>query len=148
MGLEFVFWFLCLLVGMALLTLNTFQLFSILDLEGDALNSYEASSRINSMVIPEFIMQGVFCFIFLLTSNWILFLMALPITVYHAMLYANGKHLVDVTEIFRNLTFEKNLRYFRAGAYVVLLVVVIIRLVLSAFETLRLREGDDLIHLF
>lgn len=125
-----------------------FQLLSLLDLEGDILNSYEASSRINPMVVPEFILQGVFCVIFLLTSHWFMFLMALPITVYNAMLYWNGKHLIDVTEIFRNLNFEKKLRFIRAGSCIALLVVIVIRLSFSAFEALRFREVDDLGHLF
>lgn len=43
------------------------------DLEADYLNPYESSARINSVVIPEFLLHGAFCFLFFVTGHWLFF---------------------------------------------------------------------------
>jgi len=56
------------------------------DLEADFINPYDASSRINYFIVPEFIGQGLLCAFCLLTGHWIMFLMTVPVTCYHVML--------------------------------------------------------------
>lgn len=56
------------------------------DLEADFINPYDASSRINYFIVPEFIGQGLLCAFCLLTGHWIMFLMTVPVTCYHMML--------------------------------------------------------------
>ncbi|GKV34633.1 hypothetical protein SLEP1_g42994 [Rubroshorea leprosula] len=146
MSLDLIFWIVCFVMGLGLVAFTFYQMLCLLDLEADFLNIYEAASQINSVVLPEFILQGVLCAIFLLTWHWFMFLVAAPVALYHVMLYVNGKHLVDVTEIFRNLNQYKKLRYYKLGAYMFLLIVVLTRLTLSAFHYVR--NGDDLVHLF
>ncbi|GLT39712.1 hypothetical protein SLA2020_138880 [Shorea laevis] len=146
MSLDLIFWIVSFIMGLGLVAFTFYQMLCLLDLEADFLNIYEAASQINSVVLPEFILQGVLCAIFLLTWHWFMFLVAAPVTLYHVMWYVNGKHLVDVTEIFTNLNQYKRLRYYKLGAYMLLLIVVLTRLTLSAFYYVR--NGDDLVHLF
>lgn len=95
------------------------------------MNPFESSSRINAVVVPEFILHGVLCGLLLLTGHWIMFLFTLPIACYNASLFLKRQHLIDVTEVFRFLSAEKKYRIIKLGFYLVLFVLVIIR-VLSA----------------
>jgi hypothetical protein len=56
------------------------------DLESDYVNPYDASSKINYFVVPEFIGQGLLCALFLFTGHWFMFLLMLPLTCYHVRL--------------------------------------------------------------
>lgn len=59
------------------------QLLGFSDLEADYMNPYELSSRINSVIIPEYLLHGAFCILFLLTGHWIIFLLSLPLAYYN-----------------------------------------------------------------
>ncbi|KAH0904829.1 hypothetical protein HID58_044332 [Brassica napus] len=116
------------------------------DLEADHMNPFETSTCINRLVLPEFILQGSLCLLFLLTWHWFFFLVSLPVTCYHAMLYNKRRHLVDVTEVFRGIDFEKKLRFTKLGFYISLFILVVFRLTLSVVYSVT--EDDDLLHLF
>jgi len=62
------------------------------------------------------------------------------------MLYKERRYLIDVTEVFRGISFEKKLRYTKLGFYVFLFIMVVFRLTLSAVYSFT--EDDDLLHLF
>ncbi|WZY73879.1 hypothetical protein YC2023_006119 [Brassica napus] len=116
------------------------------DLEADHMNPFETSICINRLVLPEFLLQGSLCLLFLLTWHWFFFLVSLPVTCYHAMLYNKRRHLIDVTEVFRGIDFEKKLRFTKLGFYISLFILVVFRLTLSVVYSLT--EDDDLLHLF
>ncbi|OIV92758.1 hypothetical protein TanjilG_00892 [Lupinus angustifolius] len=80
------------------------------DLEFDYINPYDSSTRINMVVLPEFIIQGVLCCFYLVTGHWLMSLFAAPYLYFNVQLYRQGKHLVDVTEIFNLLSWEKKQR--------------------------------------
>ncbi|XP_050217193.1 protein cornichon homolog 1-like [Mercurialis annua] len=61
------------------------QLLCLTDLEVDHMNSFEATSVVNVWILPEFVLQGVVCILFLLSRHWFLFLFFLPLTCYHLM---------------------------------------------------------------
>ncbi|KAH1069957.1 hypothetical protein GLYMA_03G141500v4 [Glycine max] len=85
MGLDLFFWLvLCLPLNFTLLASTFYQVLILSDLEADFINPYDASSRINYFIVPEFIGQG--------------------------LLYMKQTHLIDVTEVFRLLSAEKKFR--------------------------------------
>ncbi|KAG4393681.1 hypothetical protein GLYMA_03G141500v4 [Glycine max] len=87
MGLDLFFWLvLCLPLNFTLLASTFYQVLILSDLEADFINPYDASSRINYFIVPEFIGQGLLCAFCLLTGHWIMFFMTLPVTCYHVML--------------------------------------------------------------
>ncbi|XP_010265774.1 PREDICTED: protein cornichon homolog 1 [Nelumbo nucifera] len=143
MAWELLLWLISFFVSIALLALVIYQLICLSDLEFDALNPYDTSSRINLVVIPEFVMQGALCTLFLLTWHWFLFLITVPVTFYHVRLYLRRKHLLDVTEIFRLVNEEKKYRMVKLGFYLVLFFIVIYRLVVVAV-TLLIDEDVDM----
>ncbi|XP_015899029.1 protein cornichon homolog 1 isoform X2 [Ziziphus jujuba] len=146
MSWDLIFWIICFAIDLGLLASTFYQLVILTDLEADYINPFESSSRINSLVYPEFIVHGVLCALFLLTWHWFLFLITLPMSAYFVMLFLKRKHLVDVTEVFRLLNAEKRLRKLKLAFYLGLLVIIIFRLTLSAFNSLT--NEEDAVNIF
>ncbi|KAG8382358.1 hypothetical protein BUALT_Bualt05G0069000 [Buddleja alternifolia] len=110
------------------------QLICLADLEFDYINPYDSASRINSVVLPEFISQGVLCFLFLVTGHWVMSLLCIPYLYYNVRLYLRRQHLIDVTEIFNMLNREKKLRLFKLGYIVLLIFMCLFWLIYNALE--------------
>ncbi|ESW34221.2 hypothetical protein PHAVU_001G138400 [Phaseolus vulgaris] len=131
MGLELFFWLIiCFPFHIAFLASTFYQVLMLSDLEADFINPYDASSRINYFIVPEFIGQGLLCAFCLLTGHWIMFLMTVPVTCYHMMLYMKQQHLIDVTEVFRVLNSEKKFRLAKLAYYLTIIIIIVFRLVL------------------
>ncbi|KAM7500212.1 hypothetical protein LguiA_024626 [Lonicera macranthoides] len=134
---EPIFWVIFFIINVLLIASNLYQIVCLSDLEADYMNPYESSSRINAVIIPEMVLTGVFCTLFLLTGHWFMFLITLPITCYNMNLFMKRKHLIDVTEVFRFLNPEKKYRIIKLGFYLLLFVLVIIRMVAAvSFSTM------------
>lgn len=59
------------------------QLMCLADLEFDYINPFDSSSRINKVVMPEFILQAVLSVLFLLSGHWAMFLLSVPMVYYN-----------------------------------------------------------------
>ncbi|KAI4311677.1 hypothetical protein MLD38_036554 [Melastoma candidum] len=118
----------------ALLVVVIYQLMCLADLEFDYINPYDSSSRINKVVLPEFIGQGVLTCFYILTGHWFMALFSLPYLYYNVRLYLSKQHLVDVTEIYNMLKWEKKHRLFKLGHIVFLLFLSLFWLIYSALE--------------
>ncbi|XP_052479661.1 probable protein cornichon homolog 2 [Gossypium raimondii] len=105
------------------------KLMCFIDLEIDYINHYDSAVRINKVVMPEFIIQAVFCLVCLITGHYFLFFPSLPYSYYNFILYRRRKHLVDVTEIFNQLEWEKKQRLIKLGYLIILLIVFIFWLI-------------------
>ncbi|KAL6987080.1 hypothetical protein U1Q18_012839 [Sarracenia purpurea var. burkii] len=86
MAWEAILWVIFFILNMSLIAFNLYQIVCLSDLEADYMNPYESSSRINAVVVPEFVLHGVFCALFLVTGHWAMFLLTLPIAFYNAKL--------------------------------------------------------------
>ncbi|KAL3517019.1 hypothetical protein ACH5RR_023921 [Cinchona calisaya] len=109
-------------------------LMCLADLEFDYINPFDSASKINKVVLPEFITQGVLCFLHLVTRHWIMFLLCLPYLYYNFKLYTQHRHLVDVTEIFNQLPREKKIRLYKLGYLIVLMACSIFWMIWSIVE--------------
>ncbi|CAO2822174.1 unnamed protein product [Amaranthus hypochondriacus] len=83
---DLILWLIALISNIGLLVILIYQIICLSDLEADYLNPYESSTNINSMVLPEFGLQAAFCALFLFTGHWFMFLITLPVTIFHARL--------------------------------------------------------------
>ncbi|KAI9907553.1 hypothetical protein PsorP6_004745 [Peronosclerospora sorghi] len=93
----------------ALTFLNGYWLITLDELELDHLNPADVAKRLNKLVYPEMILHGIFMFLCLLAwAPWV-FLLNLPIAVWHARRVMRNEHLMDPTEILR----YKNLQQAR-----------------------------------
>ncbi|KAJ4727114.1 Cornichon family protein [Melia azedarach] len=111
---------------------SSLQLMCLTDLEVDYINPYDSAARINMLVLPEFVTQGILCTIFLITGHWFLFLLCLPYLYYNVRLYRRRQHLVDVTEIYSQLSWEKKQRFYKLAYLIILLVLCIFWLLWTA----------------
>lgn len=132
MAWQLIFWLYAFVSVIGLIALAAYQLISLSDLEFDYINPYDSSSRINAVIVPEFVVQGVLCILLILTWHWFPLLLMAPITYYHIQLYMKRQHLVDVTEIFRTLNGEKKSRIIKLAFYFSIFIIVIYNLVVSA----------------
>ncbi|OIT02430.1 PREDICTED: protein cornichon homolog 4-like [Nicotiana attenuata] len=127
-------WLLFFFILISLLVMVVFQLMCLSDLEFDYINPYDSATRINGVVLPEFITQGVLCLLYLITGHWFMSLLCVPYMYYNYRLYTRRQHLVDVTEIFNQLDWEKKQRLFKLGYIVLLLFISLFWLIYSALE--------------
>ncbi|XP_059599323.1 protein cornichon homolog 4 isoform X1 [Vitis vinifera] len=118
-------WIFSFFILIALLVLVVYQLMCLADLEFDYINPYDSASRINKVVLPEFITQGVLCLFYSLTGHWFMSLLCGPYLYYNVRLYQRRQHLIDVTEIFNLLNWEKKQRLFKLGYLIFLLFLSI-----------------------
>ncbi|XP_027066337.1 protein cornichon homolog 1-like isoform X2 [Coffea arabica] len=146
MDLEPLLWIIFFLMNMGLIALNLYQIVSLSDLEADYLNPYESSSRINHVVIPEYLLHGAFSILFLLSGHWFFFLATLPAAYINLRKFMKREHLIDVTEVFRVLSVEKKLRVVKLGFYLLLFVLVMTRLVFVTINSAV--DESEATHLF
>ncbi|XP_028762739.1 probable protein cornichon homolog 2 isoform X2 [Neltuma alba] len=104
------------------------------DLEFDYINPYDSSSRINRVVVPEFIMQGVLCLFYLVTGHWVMSLFCAPYLYYNVRSYRRREHLVDVTEIFNSLSWEKKQRLVKLFYLVFILFLSIFWMIYTSLD--------------
>ncbi|KAI4973641.1 hypothetical protein ZWY2020_041422 [Hordeum vulgare] len=108
-------------------------LMCLADLEFDYINPFDSSSRINKVVMPEFIVQALLSALFLLTGHWAMFLISAPMVYYNYTLYQR-QHLVDVTDIFKHLSREKKRRLFKIAVLTILLFLSLFWMIWSVLE--------------
>lgn len=56
------------------------------DLEFDYINPYDSSTRINRVILPEYILEGVLGAFFLVTGHWVMSLFCGPYLYYNVKL--------------------------------------------------------------
>uniref|UniRef100_A0A5B6ZWG5 Uncharacterized protein n=1 Tax=Davidia involucrata TaxID=16924 RepID=A0A5B6ZWG5_DAVIN len=127
-------WLVFFFVLIALVVLVVYQVICLADLEFDYINPYDSASRINRVILPEFVMQGVLCFLYLVTGHWVMCLLSIPYLYYNVRLYMRRQHLLDVTEIFNLLNWEKKQRLFKLGYLIFLLCISLFWMIWSALE--------------
>ncbi|XP_043700055.1 protein cornichon homolog 4-like [Telopea speciosissima] len=127
-------WLLSFFLEIALVGIIVYQLMCLADLEFDYINPYDSTRRINSVVFPEFFTQGILSFLFLVTGHWFMFLLCVPYLYYNVRMYMQRQHLVDITEIFNMLNWEKKQRLVKLAYLVIFLFLTIFWLIYSVLE--------------
>ncbi|KAI4327062.1 hypothetical protein L6164_019564 [Bauhinia variegata] len=127
-------WLISFFLIIGLLVLVTFQLMCLADLEFDYINPYDSSYRINKVILPEFITQGVLCLFYLVTGHWVMALFCIPHLYFNIRLYRRRQHLVDVTEIFNLLSWEKKYRLVKLFYLVFILFLSIFWMIYTSLE--------------
>ncbi|AEE34016.1 hypothetical protein AtNW77_Chr1g0062591 [Arabidopsis thaliana] len=127
-------WIISFLILITLLGLIVYQLISLADLEFDYINPYDSASRINFVVLPESILQGFLCVFYLVTGHWFMALLCVPYLYYNFHLYSRKQHLIDVTEIFNLLDWEKKKRLFKLAYIILTLFLTIFWLIYSTLD--------------
>ena len=99
-GIGFM-WFTSILLGAGLMMVQVFSITLLMDLNQDYTNPIHAARQLNSMWLPEYVIQWVLLVWLLLHGQLLLALLQLPIAAVHAQRYLHRKHEVDQTELLR-----------------------------------------------
>ncbi|XP_027927086.1 protein cornichon homolog 4-like [Vigna unguiculata] len=126
---EVLYWISTFALILTLLCILGYQLLLLVDLEFDYINPYDSTSRINKVVVPEFIVQGILCFVNLIAGHWFIFFLSLPSLYYNVRSYSRREHLADVTEIYNKLNSEKKKLLFKVAYLVAVFVIAVVSLV-------------------
>lgn len=62
------------------------QLMCLADLELDYINPYDSASRINKVVMADFVTQASLCLLHLVAGHWTMFILCLPYVYYNVTL--------------------------------------------------------------
>jgi len=127
-------WLTAFFLVVSLIVLVIYQLMCLADLEFDYINPFDSSSRINKVVMPEFVLQALLSVLFLLSGHWAMFLLSVPMVYYNYTLYQRRQHLVDVTEIFNQLGREKKRRLFKIVSLIILLFLSLFWMIWSVLS--------------
>ncbi|KAF2571326.1 hypothetical protein F2Q70_00001567 [Brassica cretica] len=137
-------WIISFLILITLVGFIVYQLICLADLEFDYINPYDSASRINFVVLPEFFLQGFLCFFYLVTGHWFMALLGVPYLYYNFQLYSKRQHLVDVTEIFNLLDWEKKKRLFKLAYMILTLFLTIFCFFINNLVSLPFTRPDQI----
>lgn len=106
----FMFAIVALLLGILM-----FALITLSDLESDLVNPHDCAVRLNSLLLPEIVLQSMLCTFFMVTLSVTGTVTNLPLLVYNLRMFFCGKMELDVTEIFKQLPGEKRQRMVKVS---------------------------------
>ncbi|EEB94173.1 hypothetical protein MPER_07057, partial [Moniliophthora perniciosa FA553] len=98
-GAGWLFLF-AVLMAAALLFCMVFFIIMFSDLECDYINPIDLCNKLNQFVLPENIAHAFLTLLFLISGQWMAFLLNAPLLVFNANKIRNKNHMYDATEIF------------------------------------------------
>ncbi|KYQ93309.1 hypothetical protein DLAC_05976 [Tieghemostelium lacteum] len=116
-----------------LIALAVYQLLLLTDLEGNDINSIEFSRRMNKIILPEYIMHAVFTVWYMLTFRFIIFLLNLPVLVYHYLRYQERQHRIDPTKVYQMTSKLGNHLMLKLVFYMVMFFIYLFILLYCLF---------------
>ena len=134
MGFDLISWLLSFFLLIVILAIVVYQLMCLADLEFDYINPYDSAARINRVILPEFVGQAALSFLFLISGHWVMFFSSLPYLYYNAKIYSRRRHLIDITEIFNLLNWEKKQRLIKLVYLVIQLFLCIFWMIWSVLD--------------
>ncbi|KAF9456938.1 cornichon [Collybia nuda] len=105
------------LMSAGLLFSMVFFIIMFSDLESDYINPIDLCNKLNQFVIPENGAHTFLTLLFLLSGQWVAFLLNAPLVAFNANKIYNKNHIYDATEIFRTLDGHKKEVFIKLGFY-------------------------------
>ncbi|KAF8070778.1 cornichon [Lyophyllum atratum] len=122
------------LMAAGLLFCMVFFIIMFSDLECDYINPIDLCNKLNQFVLPENIAHAFLTLLFLLSGQWIAFLLNAPLVAYNAnkqVLIFNKAHMYDATEIFRTLPTHKKESFIKLGFYLLSFFYYLYRMIVA-----------------
>ncbi|KIS68884.1 putative COPII component [Mycosarcoma maydis] len=126
-------WLFLLSVLLSAVLLFTMVFFIIMfsDLECDYINPIDLCNKLNQFILPEMAAHAVLTLFFLLSGQWLAFLLNAPLVAFNVNKVMNKNHTLDATEIFRTLSQHKKVCFIKLGFYLVSFFYYLYRMILA-----------------
>ncbi|KAI0090778.1 putative ER to Golgi transport-related protein [Irpex rosettiformis] len=107
------------------------------DLECDYINPIDLCNKLNQFVLPEIGAHGFLTLLFLVSGQWVAFLINAPLLALNVNKVRLSNHMYDATEIFRTLPAHKKEAFIKLGFYLVTFFYYLFRMI-----AVLIAEGD------
>ncbi|KAG2496227.1 hypothetical protein HYH03_005825 [Edaphochlamys debaryana] len=141
MSLDFLVWLFVFLLQAGMLGRTMYALISLSDLENDFINPYDLTQRLNRFVAFEYGGQVLITAALLLTGKWFLGLLQAAMLAFLLHSWHTRQHVVDATDVFRQLPMQKKRRLIMFGSFLGYFVIITYRLIESIIHGLLTDEG-------
>lgn len=129
-GAGWLFLF-AVLMAAGLLFCMVFYIIMFSDLECDYINPIDLCNKLNQFVIPENAAHGFLTLLFLLSGQWIAFILNAPLVAWNVNKVLNNNHMYDATEIFRTLGGHKKETFFKLAFYLLSFFYYLYRMIVA-----------------
>jgi len=129
-GAGWLFLF-AVLMAAGLLFCMVFFIIMFSDLECDYINPIDLCNKLNQFVLPENAAHAFLTLLFLLSGQWISFLLNLPLVLFNANKIRSKAHWYDATEIFRSLSGHKQETFIKLGFYLLSFFYYLYRMIVA-----------------
>ncbi|KAH9485470.1 ER-derived vesicles protein ERV14 [Psilocybe cubensis] len=129
-GAGWLFLF-AVLMAAGLLFCMVFFIIMFSDLECDYINPIDLCNKLNQFVLPEIGAHTSLATLFLLSGQWIAFLLNAPLVVYNVHKVQTRGHMYDATEIFRSLSRHKQETFIKLGFYLLSFFYYLYRMIVA-----------------
>ncbi|KAE9392509.1 cornichon [Gymnopus androsaceus JB14] len=119
------------IMAAALLFCMVFFIIMFSDLESDYINPIDLCNKLNQFVLPENIAHGFLTILFLISAQWIAFLLNAPLLLFNANRIRNKNHMYDATEIFRTLPAHKKESFIKLAFYLLSFFYYLYRMIVA-----------------
>lgn len=130
--LPVLIWLLSFILHIAILGILAYQVIALADLERDFINPHDATQMVNGTWPKEIALQGGLTLILLIGRLWLAFAIQLMVLAVNCYLIINGKHLLDVTEAFRQVAMARNIKVGKIIVFILSFVLTMYMLIESA----------------
>ncbi|KAJ3737626.1 cornichon [Lentinula guzmanii] len=129
-GAGWLFLF-AVLMAAALLFCMVFFIIMFSDLECDYINPIDLCNKLNQFVLPENTAHAFLTTLFLISGQWMAFLLNAPLLGFNANKIRNKNHMYDATEIFRTLPGHKKESFIKLGFYLLSFFYYLYRMIVA-----------------
>ncbi|KZT00550.1 cornichon [Laetiporus sulphureus 93-53] len=132
-GTGWLFLFSVLMAAGLLFTM-VFFIIMFSDLECDYINPIDLCNKLNQFVLPENSAHALLALLFLLSGQWVAFLLNAPLLAYNINKIRSKNHMYDATEIFRTLPNHKKESFVKLGFYLLSFFYYLYRMILALIQ--------------
>ncbi|TFK23934.1 ER-derived vesicles protein ERV14 [Coprinopsis marcescibilis] len=129
-GAGWLFLFAVLLAA-GLLFCMVFFIIMFSDLECDYINPIDLCNKLNQFVIPEHAAHAFLTVLFLISGQWVAFLLNAPLVAFNANKIFKKNHMYDATEIFRTIGGHKKETFLKLAFYLLSFFYYLYRMIVA-----------------
>ncbi|PWN26600.1 hypothetical protein BDZ90DRAFT_233206 [Jaminaea rosea] len=122
---------LAVLIAAALLFTMVFYIIMFSDLECDYINPIDLCNKLNQFILPEMIVHASLTLLFLLSGQWLVFLLNVPLVAWNAKKVMDKNHLLDATEIFRTLNSHKKQAFIKLAIFLLSFFLYLYKMIVA-----------------